>query len=222
MRSRPHSSGTHPRPTRWPPVCPEETLRSWPTLATPTLAKPTLASVSALVVWPTLAKTDFGQTFDLCLCVVVCCCVLLCSVQCAVCSVAVCKSAMSAVYCAVCSVVGPRGLHTTTRELQTCTFERPDAQKHHQNSTRRPQKSRQNRRFKHHQHSTRRPPEREEKNDFSGRGKKARNLGLPPFGAPLFGAPPFLLHPSGPHSSGTHPRPTRWPPEGPGDTRETP
>ena len=27
----------------------------------PSLAKPTLASVSVLVVWPTLAKTDFGQ-----------------------------------------------------------------------------------------------------------------------------------------------------------------
>ena len=33
---------------------------------------------------------------------------------------------------------GPPGLHTTTRELQTCTFERPSASKHHHNSTRRP------------------------------------------------------------------------------------
>ena len=32
---------------------------------------------------------------------------------------------------------GPPGLHTTTRELQTRTFERPGLQKHHQNSTRR-------------------------------------------------------------------------------------
>ena len=32
----------------------------------------------------------------------------------------------------------PPGLHTTTRELQTCTFEGPGFQKHHQNSTRRP------------------------------------------------------------------------------------
>ena len=32
----------------------------------------------------------------------------------------------------------PPGLHTTTRELQTCTFERPSLQKHHQNSTSRP------------------------------------------------------------------------------------
>ena len=43
--------------------------------------------------------------------------------------------------------------------LQTCTFEGPGLQKHHQNSTRR-------------------PPEREEKNEFSGgRGKKERNFG---------------------------------------------
>ena len=34
-------------------------------------------------------------------------------------------------------VVGPPGLHTTTRELQTCTFDFPSASKHHQNSTRR-------------------------------------------------------------------------------------
>ena len=53
----------------------------------------------------------------------------------------------------------PPGLHTTARELQTCTFERPGASKHHQNSTRR-------------------HPEREEKNEFcGGRGKNARNFG---------------------------------------------
>ena len=40
----------------------------------PSLANPTLASVSVLVVWPTLAKTNFGQ----CLCVFVCVCVCLC------------------------------------------------------------------------------------------------------------------------------------------------
>ena len=32
----------------------------------------------------------------------------------------------------------------------------------------------------HHQNSTRRPPEREEKNEFCGEGKKARNFGPPP------------------------------------------
>ena len=43
--------------------------RSWPTMA-----KPTLASVSVLVVWSTLAKTDFGQN-RLCVFCVVCLCV---------------------------------------------------------------------------------------------------------------------------------------------------
>ena len=65
----------------------------------PSLAKPTLARVSVLVVWPTLAKTDFGQTFGqfdfdlLCVWCVVCgvvwcvvCCVL-CCVLCVVCCV---------------------------------------------------------------------------------------------------------------------------------------
>ena len=54
----------------------------------------------------------------------------------------------------------PPGLHTTARELQTCTFEGPGLQKHHQNSTRR-------------------HPEREEKNEFwrREREKKERNFG---------------------------------------------
>ena len=34
--------------------------------------------------------------------------------------------------------MGPPGLHTTARGLQTCTFDGPGASKHHQNSTRRP------------------------------------------------------------------------------------
>ena len=47
----------------------------------------------------------------------------------------------------------PPEFDTTTRELQTCTFEGPSLQEHHQNSTRR-------------------HPEREEKNEFcGGRGK---------------------------------------------------
>ena len=52
-------------------------------------------------------------------------------------------------------LVGPPGFHTTVREpKQTCTFEGPGLQKHHQNSTRR-------------------HPEREGKNEFcGGRGKK--------------------------------------------------
>ena len=102
---------------------------------------------------------------------------------------------------------GRRGSHTTTRELQTRTFER------HQ-------------RFKHHQNSTRRHPEREEKNEFcGGRGKKKREiLGRPTLRAPTlrgptlrgptlraptfsgFWPPPTLRapHPSGPHPSGPH------------------
>ena len=49
--------------------------RSWPTLA-----KLTLASVSVLVVWATLAKTDFGKIkFDL-LCVVCGVCECVCCV----------------------------------------------------------------------------------------------------------------------------------------------
>ena len=69
------------------------------------------------------------------------------------------------------------GLHTTTRELQTCTFQGPGLQKNHQNSTRR-------------------PPEREERVKFpTGEEKKGRNFGPPtlrrthsrppPFGPPL-------------------------------------
>ena len=35
------------------------------------------------------------------------------------------------------TLLGPPGLHTTARELQTCTLEGPGLQTHHQNSTRR-------------------------------------------------------------------------------------
>ena len=58
-----------------------------------------------------------------------------------------------------------RGLHTTTRELQTCTFDSPDA-----SNTERKRR----------------------KKIVAGGGKKKREiLGPPPFGAPPFGAPPF-------------------------------
>ena len=40
-----------------------------------------------------------------------------------------------------CAALGPPGLHTTARELETCTFQGQGASKHHQNSTRRHQKS---------------------------------------------------------------------------------
>ena len=48
-------------------------------------------------------------------------------------------------------------------------------------------------RFKHHQNSTKGPQkERRKKETCGGRGKKKREiLGPPPFGAPPFGAPPF-------------------------------
>ena len=72
---------------------------------------------------------------------------------------------------------GPPGLHTTTRELQTRTFERPDAS----NTTRIPRK---------------RPKEREKRTENCGgeSEKKEQNFGPPPFGPPTVRAP----HPSGP------------------------
>ena len=70
---------------------------------------------------------------------------------------------------------GPPGLHKTTREIQTCTFEGFRAS----NTTKIQRKDQQ---------------EREKRMKIVAgeeRGKKARNFG-PPFGAPPFGAP--LLH----------------------------
>ena len=78
---------------------------------------------------------------------------------------------------------GPPELHTTTQELQTCTFDGPGASKHHQNSTRR-------------------SSEREEKKEnCGGRWKKARNFG------PLTLRAPFGPHPSGPHFLSVGPPP---------------
>ena len=100
---------------------------------------------------------------------------------------------------------GRRGSHTTTRELQTRTFERPGAS----NTTKIPRED----------------PERGKKRTNLVAGewkKKARNFGpppfwVPPFGPPPFGPPPFGpppfgpllflclgLHPSGLHPSGPH------------------
>ena len=53
---------------------------------------------------------------------------------------------------------GRRGLYTTTRELQTCTFEGPGLHKHHQNSTRR-------------------HPERQKKNEMGEGEEKERIFG---------------------------------------------
>ena len=55
-------------------------------------------------------------------------------------------------WCETPAASGPPGLHTTTRELQTCTFERP-ALPNHQKSTRRPPEREKNSHFA---HSTRR------------------------------------------------------------------
>ena len=68
----------------------------------PSLAKPTLASVSVLVVWPTLAKTDFGQNrvrlVFVCVCVCVCLCVFVCVYVC----VCVCLRVCLCVFVCVC------------------------------------------------------------------------------------------------------------------------
>ena len=67
---------------------------------------------------------------------------------------------------------GPPGLHTTTRELQTCTFERPGAS----NTTKIPRED---------------PQKGKKRTNFSaGEGKKSP----PPFGPPPFG-PPLCLGP---------------------------
>ena len=60
--------------------------------------------------------------------------------------------------------------HTTTQELQTCTFQGSGVQKHHQNSTRR-------------------PPERHRKSEtVAGKGRKrAKFLGGPAEGGPVEG-----------------------------------
>ena len=67
---------------------------------------------------------------------------------------------------------GPPGLHTTTRELQTCTFERPGAS----NTTKIPRKDPKR--------------EKEDRKLWREEGKKKREiLGPPPFGPPPFGPP---------------------------------
>ena len=103
---------------------------------------------------------------------------------------------------------GPPGFHTTTRELQTCTFQGPGAS----NTTKIPRKD---------------PEKRGERKKIVTEKKSAKfwaprapdPSGPPPFWTPPFWAPPFWpplfpslgLHPSGRHSSGPHPPPTRWP-----------
>ena len=62
-----------------------------------------------------------------CLCVSVCVCVCLFCVCVCLC-VSVCVSVCVLLFCVV-AVLGPPGLHTTARELQTCTFPGPGASK---------------------------------------------------------------------------------------------
>ena len=84
---------------------------------------------------------------------------------------------------------GPPGLHTTTRELRTCTFDGPALP----NTTKKPREP---------------PPERETKraNMEREREKKKRNfLGPPTLHFSTFGPHPSGPHPSGHHPSGHHP-----------------
>ena len=72
--------------------------------------------------------------------------------------------------------------HTTTRELQTCTFQGPQRIKHHQNSTKGPP-----------------PREKKERKMWREREKKREISGPQPFGPPTLRAPPFGAPPFGPH-----------------------
>ena len=95
---------------------------------------------------------------------------------------------------------GPPGLHTTARELQTCTFEGPGAS----NTTKIPRE---------------RPKEREKRmKNCGGRGKKKREiLGPHPSGPHPSGLHPWGLHPWGLHPWGLHPsgHPSEPHPSGP-------
>ena len=88
------------------------------------------------------------------------------------------------------AALGPLGLHTTARELQTCTFERPGAS----NTTKIPRED---------------PPEREERMKFpAGEKKKRKMLGPHPFGPPT----PSNPHPFEPPTTRSAHHPTRPPP----------
>ena len=87
---------------------------------------------------------------------------------------------------------GRRSSHTTAREHQTCTFERPGVS----NTTNIPRED--------HQRGKKRT------NFVAGEGKKKRNFGPPSLRAPPFGPHPSGLHSSGPHPSGPHPSGPHW------------
>ena len=83
--------------------------------------------------------------------------------------------------CETPAALGPSGLHTTARELQTCTFQGPGAS----NTTK---------------NSTRRHPERDtKKENCGGEGKKSAKF----WASHL--SPPTLRALSGPHPSGPQP-----------------
>ena len=85
----------------------------------------------------------------------------------------------------------PPGLHTTARELQTCTFEGSAAS----NTTKIPRQAERHK----------------ESETVMGKGRKSAKFwpvppfGAPPFGAPPFGAPPFGAPPFGAPPFGTPP-----------------
>ena len=127
--------------------------------------------------YPTdFGQTDFGQTdFDLCLCV--CLCVLVWRGKRR--GAQMCTFGVLWLSCEAPAARsgGAAGVPHDSARAQTCTFEGPGLQKHHQNSTRR-------------------HPEREEKNKFcGGRGKKRANFwavqgkGCPAEGGPGKGGP---------------------------------
>ena len=92
------------------------------------------------------------------------------------------------------------GFHTTARELQTCTFEGPGLQKHHQNSTRRPPERDKERKWER---------ERDKKAKFRAPTLRALTFSrsgphpsTPPLGPPTLRGPTLWgLHPSKRHPS---------------------
>ena len=86
------------------------------------------------------------------------------------------------VLCEAPAALGPPGLHTTTREFQTCTLDGADA-------------------FKHHQNSTRRPPERDKKSENGGIRKQHAKFWAPHPSGPISSGSHFFLF--GPHRGPT-------------------
>ena len=70
---------------------------------------------------------------------------------------------------------GPSGLHTTTRELQTCTFDGPGASKHHHKTTRRTHN------------------EREKERNWWDTGRRGPTLRSPHPSGPIYFGPHFFL-----------------------------